>query len=251
MMLSSLSSWSVLSVLLALAQAPAPAAPARSAEAILADHVNAIGGAKALQRHKSMRMKRTVTVTGMGIEGTEERWGAAGNKSLSVTTVPGIGTIRQGSDGKVFWSEDPINGPRLLEGAEREQARLMAQWNGELYFAKLYKAIKPVPPPATAPKTALECLEMTPAVGAGTTSCFDATTHLQVYQVGRQATPQGEIPVEAHFSDWRLYDGVKMPTLERTTAGPTSIEARLTEVKFDEPFAPGLFALKSKTPAKK
>jgi hypothetical protein len=222
----------------------APAPPARSAQAILSDFVTAIGGAKALQRHKSMRMKRAVTVTGMGIEGTEERWGAAGNKFLVVMTMPGLATARQGSDGKVFWSEDPINGKRLQDGAEREQARLAAHWNAELNLDKLYKKITPIPAPKTAPKTALECLEMTPAVGPAITYCFDAVTHLQVYQAGRQVGPQGEIPAEALFSEWRTYDGVKLPTVERTTAGPTSFESRVTEVKFDETFAPDLFQLK-------
>jgi hypothetical protein len=239
-----------LPLLLALAD-PAPPAP-RSAEAILADYVNAIGGAKAWQRHTSLRTKRTVTAPAMKIEGTEERWNTIGNKYLSVTTMEGLGgPLRQGSDGKVFWSEDPINGKRLQEGVEREQARLLATWNAELNLAKIYKKMAPVAPPSGAPQTPLECLEMTPELGPALTFCFDSGTHLPAYMAGRQSSPQGDIPFETWLSEYKTYDGVKIATFERSKAGPAAFEGRLTEVKFDETFAPSLFTLKSSAPAKR
>jgi hypothetical protein len=240
-----------LPLLLTLAQAPAAApapkaaAPLRSPDAILADHVKAIGGAAALGRHKTLRTKRAVNVQGMNIAGTEERVAAAGNKLLSMVTMPGMGgPIRQGSDGETFWADDPINGLRLLEGVERAQARFDATWNAELSIAKLFKTVTAVPPPAGAPSArSLECLELVPTEGLPMTTCFDAATHLRVFQTGRQATPQGPVPFVTELSDWRSYDGVKMPALERTKAGPASIEARLTEVKFDQPVDPSVFKL--------
>ena len=102
-------------LLLTLLAAPAAdPAPARSAEAILDDYATAVGGEAAWKRHKNVRMKREVELKGMNMSGTDERYATSAGKALSVITLPGIGNFRQGSDGKVRWSEDPINGLRVL-----------------------------------------------------------------------------------------------------------------------------------------
>jgi hypothetical protein len=221
----------------------APATP-RPVKSILADYTRAIGGARALGKHKNVYLKREIAVKGMGVGGTEERWATASGQVLSVTTLPGIGVIKQGSTGRVRWSEDPINGLRILEGAEEEQARIEGTWNADVKLDKLYKTIRPAPPPKEAPQDqALECVELVPALGKPAIACFDAGTHLRAYQQGKQATPQGEIPYSARLSDWRDVEGVKLPFREETTAGPMTVEARLAEVKFDQKMAPSLFKL--------
>ncbi len=222
-----------------------PAAAARGVNEIIADHITALGGKAALARHKTLVVKRKITIKGMGMEGLEERYAASGDRFLSMTSIPGIGTVKQGSDGKTFWSEDPINGLRLLSGAEKAQARIDGSWNAELRLTELYKSVAVVPAPESAPKgVALECLELTPGEGRPMTVCFDASSHRRVFQAGRQTTPQGEIPFSARFSDWKTFDGISLPTFEETTAGPTTIEARVSEVKFGEKLDPGLFKLK-------
>jgi hypothetical protein len=237
-------------------RAHAAVEPTRTVDAILADHVAALGGKAVLGRHKSMHLKRKITIKGMGIEGDEERFAATADRLLTIISIPGMGTVRQGSDGKRFWSEDPINGLRLLTGIEKEQARLDGSWNAELRMTKLYKKITVVPAPANATASkaaasdkagaaaALECLELVPRVGSPMTACFDGQSHQRVFQTGRQMTPQGEMPVEAHFSQWQDFDGVSLPTLEETTAGPITSEERLLEVKFDEKIDPSLFKLR-------
>jgi hypothetical protein len=252
----------VLGACVVASAAHASVEPVRDVDAILADHVTALGGKAVLGRHKSLHIKRKISIKGMGIEGDEERFAATADRFLAITSIPGIGTVRQGSDGKTFWSEDPINGLRLLTGPEKEQARLDGSWNAELRMTKLYKKITVVPAPANAPAkataaekaakpgnlaTALECLELVPHLGSPMTVCFDSQTHQRVFQTGRQMTPQGEMPFEAHFSQWQDFEGVSLPTLEQTTAGPTTIEARLLEVKFDEKLDATLFKLKKPT----
>lgn len=225
---------------------PGAAAPTRDVNAILADNVKALGGAAALGKHHNMHVVRTVSIKGMGIEGREERYATSTDKFLSTMTIPGVGVMRQGSDGKGYWAEDPINGVRLLEGSEKEQATLDGRWNAELDLVKLYESVKGVAAPDNAPKDQpLECLELVPKLGKPTTVCFDATTHHRVFQTGRQASPQGEVPFEARFSAWKSFDGVFLPTLEETTAGPASIEARVQSVKFDEMLDPTMFKLKT------
>jgi hypothetical protein len=222
-------------VLVSVLAAAAPAAPARTADAILDDYARAVGGEAALAKHRSLHIKSDVEAKGMQIKGSEERWLTSKGKMLSVTSLPAIGNIRQGSNGKVRWSEDPINGLRILKGAEDEAARIDGAWSADVQMKKLYKSVRTVDPPTPAPAgKRYECVELTAKQAKPTIACFDAETHLRAFQQGAHATPQGEVPYTAKFDDWRVVDGVKIAHLEEMSVGVMTLEQRIVEAKFDE-----------------
>jgi hypothetical protein len=222
----------VLLVLL-MAATPAETAPLRSAEAILADYAQAVGGRAAWKKLRSLHAKRSLTVAGQGASGTDEHWATAGGKNLSESTLTGVGSFRMGSDGRVAWSQDPIFGLRNLKGAELEEALINGAWNAEPNLASLYSKVTSVPPPKDADPS-LECVEMHKKVGKPSVMCFDAKTHLRTQQTGVQSSPGGEIPYKIAFDDWREVSGIKIWFSEKMTAGPSTIEARMTSLKFDE-----------------
>ncbi len=229
---------SFLILLLALAGSP------RTAEHVLDDYATALGGAKAWNKHKSVRIRRELEAKGMQIRGTEERVATSAGKMVSVTTIAGVGTMKQGSDGKVRWTEDPINGLRLLQGPEDEQARIDSTWDAELRLKAMYKEVHSVEPPMPPPAgQSWECVKLVPKLGEPATACFDAKTHLRVLQKGTHATPQGPVPYTAKFSDWREVGGVKVPHSEEMTAGPMTLEAKVAEVVFDQKVDPKRFAV--------
>jgi hypothetical protein len=221
-----------------LAAAPAQNATAlRPAPAILADYASAIGGSEAWKRLRSVHVKRSLTVAGQGANGSEEHWATADGKNLSESTLKDVGTFRQGSDGHAAWSQDPVFGLRKLDGAEAEEARINGTWNAEPDLASLYLAVKSVPPPKEAqaePGTSLECVELQRKIGKPSVLCFDAKTHLRVVQTGVQPSPGGDIPYKLVFGDWRTIKGIKTWYLEKMTAGPTTVEGRITSLVFDE-----------------
>jgi hypothetical protein len=219
---------------------PAPPLAPRTAEVILADVVKAVGGDAAWNAHSTMRMKLEMSFQGMGIGGSGERFATKSDKALVVTELPGIGTIREGTNGQVFWSQDPVNGLRLLSGAEAEQARVESVWNLEQRTKELYKTIevKSEDGPGGA---RLECLVLTPKEGAVVTNCYDPKTHLQVLQKGSRSTPQGDTPFISVLKDWREVGGIKMAYAVDTQAGPITFTARITDVKFDEPMDDKMF----------
>jgi len=219
---------------------PSPPPKPRSVDAILADAVNATGGKAAWDSHRTVRMKLKMTFQGMGIAGTGERFASAGDKSLVVTDLPAIGTVREGSNGKVFWSQDPVNGLRILEGAEADQARIESAWNAEERMPELYAKIEPAT--ETGPNgTPLECLVLTPKLAPPTTSCYDPVTHLQVLQKGIRSTAQGDVPFTSFLKDWREVGGVKMAYAVDTQAGPVTFTAEISDVKFDVPVDDKMF----------
>jgi hypothetical protein len=216
----------------------------RPAEAILDDYVAAVGGAPALKKLKSLHMKRKLEVKGMQFSGTEDRYATAAGQMLVLMEITGVMSAKQGTNGKVHWSEDQIFGLRILKGAEAEEAKIDAAWNADLRIKELYEKVRSVAPPEPAPAgKRWECIELTPRVGKPTISCFDAETHLRAMQKGNRATPQGETPYKATFGDWREVKGFKLPHSEELTMGPVTLLATVTEVKFDEKFPAKLFEL--------
>jgi len=220
------------------ATAAAPATPAlRSPDAILADSVAATGGAQAWNAHKTMHLKVTVNLQGMAMGGPAEHFQTKSNKSLTVTSLPAVGEIREGTNGTVFWSKDPVNGLRLLQGAEAEQARIESAWNADLEARALFAKIET----ATDATPGQECLIMTPRAGAPIRACYDQRTHLELSQEGIHATAQGDVPFHSTVSDWRTVGGIKMPYASQTQAGPMTILTTVNEVMFDEPLDEQMF----------
>ena len=187
-----------------------PAAPAATAarppQAILADAVQATGGAAAWNAHKTAHYRVETVFQGMAMRSDGERFATRNDKALTVAEVTGLGTVREGTNGKVAWTQDPLQGLRYLEGAEAEQSRLGASWNPEMNAAELFAKLESASEPG-ADGTALECVVATPRVGAPVKSCYDPRTHLQVSQSGIKISPQGQIPFRATVSDWRSWVG--------------------------------------------
>jgi hypothetical protein len=227
---------------------PAPAAPAmpaptlstRSPQAVLADAVEATGGAAAWNAHKTAHFKIETVFQGMGMGGSGERFATRENKSLSVTEMTGLGTIREGTNGTVFWSQDPLQGLRLLDGAEREQARIEACWNPEMNAATLFAKLEVATEPGPGGKP-LECVIATPKVGAPIHNCYDPATHLQALQTGIRATPQGDVPFRAVMRDWRSVGGIKIAFEAETQVGPLTLVVRIKSVTFDAPVDAKIF----------
>ncbi len=213
---------------------PATATPAlRSAEAILADSVKATGGDGPWKSHRSMETTTQIDYAKMAITGTRVQTMTSHNKSLAITNIPNVGEVKEGTNGRVVWSEDPVNGLRLLSGAEAAQFKLESTWNLERNLKKLFTNI--TVKADTDGGRALECLELTPPIGQVLTTCYDAETHLQVLQKGTAATPQGDVPFTSRIKSWREAGGLRLPELVEMTTGPIEFSARLTAVAFDKP----------------
>jgi hypothetical protein len=218
----------------------AAAPPPRSPEAILADAVAATGGAPAWRSHKTAHFKLETTFQGMGMGGTGERYLTSDGKSLTVAEFSGLGKIGEGTNGKVFWAEDPVHGFRFLEGAEAEEARVDAAWNPDLQAKELFTKLESANDVGPDGKP-LECVIATMRAGAPTRSCYDRVTHLQVVQTGIKTTPDGDVPFRDVPRDWRDVGGIKIPFESETQVGPVTQVVRLRSVTFDEPIDAKIF----------
>jgi hypothetical protein len=225
------------------AAAAAKLPPARSLDEVLRDNIKALGGADAMSRHRSLHTKMAITFQGLGITATAEHYAASRDRALTVTTIPNLASTREGTDGHTAWSQDPINGLRLLGEAEAEQARIENAWNAELRVKELYATVEVKNEPGEGGAPYFECLVLTPKASPAMTECFDPRTHLLARQRGVRSSPQGNTPFLAHLRDWRAVGDLKMPFVTDMQVGPLSFVGTITSAELDVPVDPSLFAV--------
>jgi outer membrane lipoprotein-sorting protein len=236
-------------VLLALA-APAgarqqvqKAAPKLSAEQILEKFVEASGGRQAFEKHKSMSIKGTVEVVGAGISGPAEIVTKAPDKIYSVVELTGFGVIRQGYDGKVGWSTDPLKGTQQLGGAELALLKREASVS-DLDWRKTWKSVELTGTQDIGGRSAY-VLKLTPNAGEGgpITNFYDAETFLVIRSEMVIETAEMTAPVVSTFSDFRTVDGVKMAFVTEQKLPTASLRTTFSEVTFDVPVDDAKFAM--------
>jgi hypothetical protein len=128
-------------LVLAACSAVVQAQEAPTVDDILNHYIRALGGKAAIQRLRSRVAKGTIVIAGSGLEGTVQTWLMYPDKLLVVTELPGVGTLRQGYDGTLGWSEDPQSGLRLITGAELADLRRTADLERAIRMKDVYPGL--------------------------------------------------------------------------------------------------------------
>ena len=194
-------------------------------------YINATGGKAAYAKLTSTVTTGTFSITGQKIKGNYEVQAKAPNKIHISQTIESLGKTDQGYDGNTGWSRDPINGLRMLSGAELAQLKEQARFNGLLFWKEMYPKteVLGIRPVGSAKAYAVR---LTPAAGKPTIQYFDVTTKLLVRQDQMVESPQGSIPTESYPSNWKAVDGVKQPyTMRQVVAGSNEIITISTSIK--------------------
>jgi len=180
-----------------------------AAEVILGRHMQAVGGEEALAGIESSVSKGTLEMVGMGISGALTVLMARPAESSLRFEAGALGTIRSGTNDGVAWELSDLQGPRLLEGAEKELAIRSAMIDSELHWRDHY-ASATTTGVAEVDGRACYVLEMKPNEGKAETWYIDRKSSLLVKMEMTMVHPMGEIPLEMSFDDYREVDGVKI-----------------------------------------
>jgi zinc protease len=217
-----------------------------TAEQILEKNIAASGGRAAFDKIKTTTMKGTLNVKSNGIKGTIEITAKSPDKVLVNSTLPGVGVMQQGYDGKTGWSQDPFTGLRKLEGAELEALKRQAQFNEQLNYKSFYTKVSLIGKQKLNGKE-VYALKMIPKTGKPSTSYFDAKTFLLIKQDMVTESPQGTFPVESLISEYKTIDGVKFPTVMQQKVGNVAeMEMRFTDITNNTPVEDKIFAMPAK-----
>jgi hypothetical protein len=221
------------------AQAPAPkqapaAAPAElpDARTIVDRHIKAIGGREAVLAHKSMHASGTLSVPKSGITGPVEIFGAAPDRVLLKSSVPGIGDIVDAYDGAHGWSINPMTGPALKTGKELEQTRLDADFYSELRDPKKYTM-------KTVEKTTFDgrdCykLSVKRVDGSEDFDFYDVATGLRAGSINTRDTQMGTMTVSNVEGGYRKFGTLMQATQMTQTVMGVEQKITIDSIEYDK-----------------
>ena len=190
-----------------------------AAEKVIAKYIKAIGGKKAYLAYDSRTLTGTMSMPAAGISGGLELLAASPNRVLARIEIEGLGTIREGFDGEVGWSIDPMSGPQVKKGKQLAQAKDQALYEAGLFPASIYETREVVGQVEFNGKQAWR-VRLVSANGNESFAFFDVDSGLQLGAESVQETPMGSIPVTSTFSDYKEFDGVLIPTRLEQDLGP-------------------------------
>lgn len=222
--------------------AAGPAEPALpNAEQLLADAVQAMGGADRFAGFKNFYAESTMNMGALGLKGVARTWWRDGD-FYNETEMPGVGQMKIGGLGGKAWADDPISGLRALTGKEAEQA----MWSATLCLAHDWKRYFPKAE-TTAVKEVdgkkLAEVTFTSALGDKVVLRIDMASKLPVSQSFEQASPMGNMPATVYFKDYREIEGVKIPYQQDVDASLTKAVTTTTRLEFNTPVDESKFAM--------
>ncbi len=218
---------------------PAPTLPA--AEELLAKAVEAAGGEAAFAKFKSFYYRGQLEVAGQKLEAKTELWWKEGD-FFTLQDMLGVGQVKAGKDGETIWSEDPINGQRVLDGLEAEQvawmSSLMLAADWKRYFDKA-ETIKEM----QEGDSKVYVVKLTSSSGAELAMHLDAESGLQTGMALTQASPMGNVPIVLKMEDYRDFEGVKLAFKQVTSMPIATATLEIVELKLNPEISAARFQM--------
>jgi hypothetical protein len=146
-----------------------------------------------------------------GMTGSLEVWSARPNRSAMKVGIQGLGEIRSGFTGEVGWSMNPMEGPRLLTGAELLQAQDEADFDSHLRPEGRVASATTIEK-ATMGGTECYRVKIVWKTGRETHDCYSIATGMLVASQGKSESSMGTLETTVLYGDVKEFDGFKLPT---------------------------------------
>ena len=211
------------------------------AETIIDRSIEATGGKAALGKLHNQVITGSMEMPAMGIKGTMVVTKAEPDKSLAEIEIAGLGSVKQGFDGKVAWEINPMQGARIKDGDELAGTRREAFFHEE-NWRDVYKKAETV---GTETVDGRDCYKvvLTPNEGSPTTHYFDKKTGLLAKISLAITTPMGEMQSETLISDYRKEGDLLIPHKLAVSTGPQEITLTFESFKSNVDLPAGKFDL--------
>jgi hypothetical protein len=210
------------------------------ASQVVEKYVQAIGGHSTAEHFSTRHVTAEMSMPAMGMTMSMESWTARPNRSFSKMEMSGM-SITSGFDGTTAWVNSPMSGPKILDGDEFKQAIDNANFDNNVDFAKVFPTMETVGE-RTVDGHACWNVRMVSANGTEVQNCFDKESGLLVGSIAHQHTQMGEMTADIVMSDYKDFDGLKLPTRMTMTMGPQQVVTTIKSVSH-APVADSIFAL--------
>ena len=199
------------------------------ADVVIEKMVAAEGG---VATFRTRHLRAEIHLVGPDLRGTFEQWNGGDGKLRERLVLDPFGTLDQGIDGDVVWVDDPVEGVRILEGAERAATVRAAR------LAPMAKLDEDYPTRRTVGLETIDgrtmvVLALTTSDGSIEEWCIDRDSDLRAVVRTTAETERGTTTTLYHESDYRRVDGVLIPFLARVVTGPESMVIRTVSVEHD------------------
>ncbi len=187
----------------------ASAADLPKARKLIDAHVKAVGGAKAFAQAEEGMLKATMEIVEAGMKGDMTVYTRGADMTMSLT-FPNYGETLMGMIDGTTWSIDPQNGPRILQGKEREQ---FAQQNDRKYASRDESLIAKAETTALSDSDGRACyrVEIEWKSGDKTADCYGVDDQFLLSTESTASTPMGEIKQVTHLYDYKPMGAIKSP----------------------------------------
>jgi zinc protease len=225
----------------ALAALFVQAADMPSGASLIDRYIQKSGGAAAYAKAKTTIMTGTVTVTGANISGNVSIY-QEGLKFYELVDIAGIGKIESGFDGETAWENSALQGPRILEGDEKIEAKRAAMLAVVSNWRQVFKEARTTGSEDLDGKPAWK-VEMIAKEGKPETFYFDKDSGLLVKTTSVRTTPLGNIPAESDMSDFRPVNGIITPFTLTEKAMNQNMVLKFSAVSYNSEMPKDRFAL--------
>lgn len=210
-----------------------PAQELPAASELAARHDSLVGGRAALETLSSLRMLGTFSIPAAGIEAPLEILKLRPDRYV-FRTVLGEGTeVSQGYDGHVAWAVRPNDGPRILEGAERERLIAQADFFGDLHDLARFVSAQTLGTRDFDGRAAWE-VRYVRVEGDTLHEFFDRETGLSLGTSRRVRTALGRAEEERTlFGDYRRFGGLLLATTIAQRLPAADVIVRIGFVELD------------------
>jgi len=212
------------------------------AEEILDRYVAVTGGREAYQKRRTEVRTAKMELAGRDVAFTVTTYRAVPGKAYTVTEIPGVGKVEEGTDGEVPWGLSAARGPVLKEGFERDMALYGATLDVDLRWREFFTSVE---------TGGLEDIDGRPGYklllrwgeGNELTRFYDRETGLVTKGLARIKLPQGQFTMETSFQDYRTAGGILQPHKTTTKLPGQEMVGTLQGVEANVEIPPSRFEL--------
>jgi hypothetical protein len=209
---------------------------------ILNRSLKAMGGREAFQKIRNRVIKGIISTQGMDLP--FERYEERPNSFYQLVEIENVGRMERGSNGKVVWQINPMTGPTIMEGKERECWIRRSKFNEYLIWDEKADKAEYSGLVEVKGKT---CWKVTLSAADGFERIFyiDTETYLLKRRDWTNITPDGRrVAMEEYFSDYKNTDGILFPRrILIAYEGSTGEEVVIRSLEHNAELPAGRFAL--------
>jgi hypothetical protein len=187
----------------------------------------------------------TVEIAAAGLTGTLEILTRRPGLQRATTALPGVGVMESGVNDGVVWENNPLTGPRIVDGTQAALALANASPDAPLHWAEAFSSVETTGIEDVNGEAAYRVVQ-TPSDGNPIASFFGVDSGLLVKHEFALATPVGTMPIEQFIEGYSDAGGILTARRvvvrqagQQSVINITSVEANaeIPDERFDLPEA--------------